>query len=264
MQPELKDLLCIIYGGGAFGVSAMKALHPKYHLIVIDTDPNCEIGQKFPHSTLSEIFSRLSEMVMEEPTSEDDSLPPANSVYFMVGGIQELETILRVYLPKYFIPVAPIHVMKELFKSIMKKTHPNCNFSPVKPRIEQELPENLNDFSYSDSLYLSYAKWDEICPDNCPAPLDYCPFHKKVKPIPVSKFIQLEFSESLSILYESLQLSAGLGGIEGSIIFAPYGVIEQAIQKLQDHDSIILTIATGCRCHGVIDGLKIEKRHKSI
>ena len=115
--------------------------------------------------------------------------------------------------------------------------------------------------------YLSYAKIDEICPDNCSGPISYCPNFKREKPQTITQYLKSYYGTSnsisikkeevseVTIIIESYQLLPGLGGLKGNDI-------QNILKFLRDNMDFLssrkfnMIIATTCNCHGVINFYK--------
>ena len=116
-------------------------------------------------------------------------------------------------------------------------------------------------------VYLSYCKIDEICPDNCVGPENYCPNFKREKPITITKYFQnyyqltnhFRFLEDKSltviIVGESYQLMGGLGGLKGEEIYNSLKKLEKLLDTSTNRNYKLI-IATTCNCHGVINFYK--------
>lgn len=243
----------IIYGGGKFGFQAVQKLKNTALLIVLDTDPKAEISQYYKIAQFSEIIKILEKY-------KDQHLKLLPSVHFVVGNIAHLSNLIDITKPEYLIPVAPIHVMKELFLYRLQTQNFEASTQLLKVEPLVKTPKTLFSFPTETSLYVSYAKWDEKCPDNCPAPLDYCPIHRRTKPKPVFTILQENFENSNFLGFISHQLEPGLGGISiHSALLIMKKFIEK-IKQLEKNQVLELIFATACRCHGVIDKINIQKK----
>jgi hypothetical protein len=254
----------LIYGGGKFAHLAVKRLRTKYSLLILDTDKECLIGQDFVSTPIPELKEILTDdklfnkFIQSDTLNQPDISDHQKSFLFTVGEIPLLEQILQIRKPLYLLPIAPIHVMMELIKDYLSKQIPSIQIISQKPTISTKLfPEELFSFEIKNTLYFSYAKWDEKCPENCPAPLDYCHVHHRKKPKTVREILEDLKSQSNLLSFESTQLAPGLGGINGESLFKEMPFHVKNIKNLKENQEYSLLISTSCRCHGVVDAFKI-------
>ena len=116
-------------------------------------------------------------------------------------------------------------------------------------------------------VYLSYAKIDEICPDNCPGPISYCPTFQRKKPVTITEYLKNYYGTinsvnikkdkitEIVIINESYQLMPGLGGLKGEDIQNSLKILRENLDILNKQEFNII-IATTCNCHGVINFYK--------
>ena len=250
----------LIYGGGKFAQIAVNHLRKNYSLLILDTDKECLIGQEYVSTPITEIKEILTDEKLFINFIKSDNPENQKSVLFTVGGIPFLEQILEIRIPLYLLPIAPIHVMMELIKDYLSKQFPLIQIITHKPTISTgSFPTELFSLEIKDTLYFSYAKWDERCPENCPAPLDYCPVHQRKKPKAVREILETLKSQSNLLSFESTQLAPGLGGINGASLFKEIPFHVNNIKELKENEEYKLLIATSCRCHGVLDKLICKK-----
>jgi len=245
----------IIVGGGKFGKKALDhAKKHKYTTILIDIDPDCYCA-KDTDKTLNDI----SELSIRK-------LSPGKS-YFLNQDIEIIYKLLPVLNPEYIIPVVPVHLMAQLVISLLSenkiKTSPNKGLSEhLNSKGNQELIISHN--SEQGVVYLSHAKIDEICPDNCAGPLNYCPNFKRDKDITITQYLKdfyytneifkIEKTEivNITIIIESEQLEVGLGGLKGKEINLLLKELNNNIELLNTQKCTII-VATTCNCHGVVN-----------
>ena len=124
--------------------------------------------------------------------------------------------------------------MKDLIVHQIRVNYPSYTLQFKEPLLnEKNLPHEINTFAAKDTLYLSYAKWDEKCPENCNAPLDYCPVHKRNKPFTVIDIIKNAYDSELLYSFESEQLAPGIGGINCKKMEKLLFSLDQAILSLK-------------------------------
>ena len=248
----------IIAGGGKFGKKAIDfAKNNNYDAIVIDSDPNC-FASSFINKNkgLEEIIASISSNTQE------------TNIYFLNSEIKVIPIILKELNPDYIIPVVPIHLLANLIIDFFSKN--NIKLIPNKEKVKEfslnynkHLILSINDLN--GTAYLSYAKKNEICPDNCIGPPKFCPTFKREKPITITNSLKKFFNVKknflintkenfleLYILFESYQLIPGLGGLKGKEIITLLKNLETYLPNLKDNNFYII-IATSCNCHGIIN-----------
>ncbi|TXT67610.1 MAG: hypothetical protein BAJALOKI1v1_40011 [Promethearchaeota archaeon] len=254
----MKTLL--IAGGGKF---SKKALHfakkNHYATILIDNDPNC-IASKIINTHFQELKLLLANF---DRNSQ-------NSIVFFENNIIIINELLKKIKFEWIIPVIPLHLTALIVKNFLS----SCNIELVPDgkrcitatkRINPALL--LDSLLQENILYLSYAKQNEVCPDNCAGPSQYCPNFDREKPITLTNYLKKIFNVSnninlsqerreVNIVLHSYQLLPGLGGLKG-------GEIEEVLAKINKHLDLLrknnfrLLIATSCNCHGVVNFYKI-------
>ena len=243
----------IIFGGGKFGSQFIKNMKDPILSFIIDNDTNCLLANEYPKMKIEEANKKiLLDSLNNQPDHEQ------NKFFFIVGNIKTVYDFFKLKTPNYLVPTAPIHVIFELIKVFINLNFPNINLSQIKPRSSFQKPDEMFLFSFDNpEIYLSYAGWDEICPDNCPSPLDYCPFHKRKKPITVSDFLEQQLTKSNYYGFKSTQIGPGYGGIEGKLIKKQLEKLFSFIEQNSNNFPIEILIGTTCNCHGVLSGLQL-------
>ena len=252
MAQDFKFLLII--GGGKFGKKALDyAKKHKYTTFLIDIQPDCYCAQ---HADL--LLDDIVELNIQ------DLIPGCS--YFLNEDIEIIYNLISLLNPEYIIPVVPIHLMASLINSLLNEKSITLNPSN---RLAESLILNGNQeliLSHNATqgiVYLSHAKIDEICPDNCIGPLDYCPNFNRVKEITITQYLK-DFYDSneiikiekntinnVTIIIESKQLQAGLGGLKGREVKITLKELKRHLSLLSNQKCNII-IATTCNCHGVV------------
>ena len=250
----------IIAGGGKFGKKALDfAKKNQYKTILIDIDPNC-----FASEYSNKKFENLENLSLEMK-----NIKPGD-IYFLNQDISTIYELISKINPEYVVPVVPIHLLFLIINSFLSSNNikmiPNENL--MKFFINNANSELILDHIVEKGVvYLSYAKKEEICPDNCSGPPDYCPNFKRDKPITITKYInnfyrvennfkiQNNKISSFIIILESYQLVSGLGALKGTEIDR---VLKELMKKLDIllNKKFNLIIATTCNCHGVVNFYK--------
>jgi hypothetical protein len=249
----------IIAGGGKFGEKAVQfAKEKKYNTLIIDRDPNCYAAQLAEDSTKN--FQTLKNMIPQMKNGK---------ILFFEGDIKKSLYVIKLLNPEYLIPVVPVHFMALLITEFLKRRSISIerNKENVTAFIENiHLDILLNSIDSEGVVYLSYAKKNEICPENCRGPLNYCPNFNREKPMTITKFLTEFFkanknfhfneeSKKVILIIESKQLRGGLGGIPGSTLQLIISNLEKNLSWMKGNN-FELTIATSCNCHGVVNFYK--------
>jgi len=243
----------IIFGGGKFGAHFIKTMEDPILSFIIDNDENCLLANEYPKMKIEEAHK-----IILLGTIKIQSEHGQNKVFFIEGNIKTVYELLKIKTPNYLVPTAPIHVIFEIIKIFISNNFPNINLIPIKPRSSFKKPEEMFIFSFDNSeIYLSYAGWDELCPDNCPSPLDYCPFHKRKKPITISDFLEQQLAKNNYFGFKSTQIGPGYGGIEGKLIKNQLDKLSNFIEHNSNNLPMEILIGTSCNCHGVLSALRL-------
>jgi hypothetical protein len=141
----------------------------------------------------------------------------------------------------WLIPMVPVHVACHWLLA-----GPLQGWEPV------EVPRDLDDLAAlavrgaAGELYLSRAR--HICPDDCAEP-PVCPVTGEKRPEPLYRQLAKASCPELPVfVIASQQLAPGVGG------YPPSALLELASTVTQAPGPLL--VATACRCHGVIHGLK--------
>lgn len=248
----------IIVGGGKFGKIALDfAKKNNFTTLLIDNNPNCYCAKR-----VDKTLKNIDKLKLEKLSIGD--------TYFLNQDMEIIYDLLSMVNPEYIIPVVPIHLMANLVISLLNENA--IKLSPNKDLTEYLATIGNQDLILSHNteqgvIYLSHAKIDEICPDNCAGPLNYCPNFKRDKDTTITQYLKKFYNISeifnlenndtvnITIIIESQQLKAGLGGLKGRDINLILKELKNNIElfKTQKCNAII---ATTCNCHGVINFYK--------
>jgi len=253
----MKSLL--IAGGGKFGKKAIDySKKLRYKTILIDKDPNCYASKQIQnkYESLDNLIKDFKELNQEK-------------ILFFNEDISIIYELIKNFHFEYIIPVIPIHLTSLIVKLCLNSL--GLNIEPESKRINNPINKIETDLllNYNKDtglIYLSYAKIDEICPNDCPGPPNYCPTFKREKPITITNYVKKFFQTQKMIeiskrkkfanfLLESYQLMAGLGGLKGNELKEVVGKIQENKDSFISHKYEI-RVATTCNCHGVISVLK--------
>ncbi len=251
----------LIAGGGKFGKKALEfAQNLHFHTIIIDKSPNCPASEYVDHK-----FTRLEGLL----DSYNNSTKP--KLFLLQKDISIINKLLfdTEIKFKFIIPVVPVHLISLIIKLFLEENgiqivsdKQSCSKSIKSIKKSILLNHNCKD----GVIYLSYAKEDEICPDDCPGPPDYCPNFNRVKPITISKYLKQFFNVSedfaffkkeckVIITLHSYQLKPGLGGLKGNEVYKILSHVKKTLHIVKEKE-VNLILGTSCNCHGVINFFK--------
>jgi hypothetical protein len=207
----------IIVGGGRFGVEAAEYLRKHgREFVIVDKDRNCYAVKKL----------RLKRGLGEEEC-------------FVEGDMNVVVELIEKLNPELVFPTAPLHIAAELAR-VKFNLHPWLEFVDC---ILSGLPPRVVISAGRGSVVVSYNR-DQDCLPKCPSP-DICPVTKIKKPCPMYELVGYANPEGFVLV--SHQLEPGLGALKGS-------ELRKFLNWAERKDRF--TIATACRCHGVITALK--------
>ncbi len=243
----------IIFGGGKFGSQFIKTIKKPILSFIFDNDADCLLAKEFPKIKFEEAHRRI---LLDNTKYKSERIQ--NRIFFIKGNIKTVYKFLKIKTPKYLVPTAPIHVIFEIIKVFINKNFPNIDLTQIKPQSSFKKPDEMFIFSFDNpEIYISYADWDEKCPDNCPSPLGYCPIHKRKKPITVSDFLEQQLLRNNYFGFNSTQIGPGYGGIEGKLIKNQFDKLSTFIEHNSNNLPIEILISTTCNCHGVLSALRL-------
>lgn len=250
----------IIAGGGKFGKNAVNfAKKNNYKTILIDNNPKC-----FASKHMNKKFESLEDLNLKI-----EQIKPGE-IYFLIQDISIIYKLITKFNPEYVIPVVPIHLIAMILKTFLltNTINLNPNVNLTKDFIKKVNKDLMLSYNVEEGVvYLSHAKFDEICPENCSCPPNYCPNFKREKSITITEYfkkfynasgvIKIEINEPCEIINinESYQLKPGLGGLKGKDIKKVLGKLKNNLNLILNQKCNFIT-ATSCNCHGVINFYK--------
>ena len=165
-------------------------------------------------------------------------------------GIEWLNAMLGQDSPvDMIVPAIPVHVAVEWLKLNLKNSY---DIYPVKIPDSwlSRMPHALR--GTTGQAFVSHA--DFLCPDNCPEPEKICTHTGKPRPTDMFLLLEnLEVNDAMPIVIRSHQLLPGVGGIYPTDLRSALDTVRNNCQKT-------LMIATACRCHGVVDFMRLEMK----
>ncbi len=143
------------------------------------------------------------------------------------------------------IPAIPVHVVAEWLKSKWRGKNKVLPF-PLPNHFLEKLPHTLP--NGRSTIYVSHANF--LCPDDCGEPEKYCTVTGRDRGEDLYRLLELTGTHDCpALVIRSYQLYPGVGGIYPKDMWALWEYIQKTGGKP-------LAIATACRCHGVVDGLR--------
>lgn len=147
----------------------------------------------------------------------------------------------------WLIPMVPVHVAYVWLRHTALAS-PDWEPAAVPDELENLAARAIR--GPAGELYLSRAR--HVCPDDCEEP-EVCPVDGESREPPLYQQLA-EFSLRCGrlLVVASRQLAPGVGG------YAPARLWElaEAAQQVPD----LLLLATACRCHGVVHGLRRQRK----
>lgn len=157
------------------------------------------------------------------------------SFRFVPGGINEA---LRVFLscsPDRVFPAAPVHVAAEMVSAASGLGECPGGISALLASI----PTGLTAGTRGGSVFLSLNR-DSTCLPECPSP-ELCPVTGEDRTFPLHEQLRRHLPDAF--ILESVQVAPGLGAVRGPDLMTVF-------KRCREMERA--TIATACRCHGVV------------
>ncbi len=248
----------IIAGGGKFGKKALDfGIKNGYKIIIIDNNPKC-----FCSDYATRKFEKVDNFYSKMEKIE------TGEVFLLIHDISIINELLVKVKPEYVIPVIPIH-LSALIIEIFLREEANINLKSDEDLTIKFANSVSEELLLTHSLeqgvaYLSHAKIDEVCPDNCFGPENYCPNFNREKSLTITRYLKNYYKvynnfiileeniPRIIIIIESHQLSPGLGGLKVEDINHILKNLEEKLDIISNEE-FNLIIATTCNCHGVVN-----------
>jgi len=196
------------------------------------------IIRHIPHATL---------IVVDQKSSTMDG---KNITTIREDGIKWLNRMLDPNASvDMIIPAIPVHVAADWLKLNLKHLF-HIQSLPIKDSWLTRLPHAM--LGTAGQAFVSHA--DFICPDNCPEPVNICTHTGKPRPMDLFRLLaRLDADDLLPIVIRSHQLLSGVGGIYPADLVS-------ALETVCNNSHRAMMIATACRCHGVVEFMRLEKK----
>lgn len=147
------------------------------------------------------------------------------------------------------VPAIPENVVAGWLTLNLTKQY-TVNMLPIPDAWLAKMPNAIR--GKRGQAFVSHA--DFICPDNCPEPERLCTFTGKPRPVDLFRLLEsIDLEGILPIVLRSHQLLPGVGVLYPADLW-------QALYTASRNSHRPLMIATACRCHGVVDFFRLERR----
>ena len=165
-------------------------------------------------------------------------------------GVQWLRDNLNRGAPvDMIIPAIPVHVASAWLKLKIKKLY-DIQTIDIPDAWLSKMPNALP--GATGHAFVSHA--DFLCPDDCPEPEKVCTHTGKPRPMDLFRLMgRLDNDNVLPIVIRSHQLLPGVGGIYPIDLMS---AVDTACKNIHRP----LMIVTACRCHGVVDCIRLKSR----
>jgi hypothetical protein len=174
---------------------------------------------------------------------EHVSVVTAEGIAWLAASLDQRSTVDMI------VPAIPIHVAAEWLLLKLKR---NYDIHPV--RIPNSWLKRMPHARRGKigQAFVSHA--DFICPDNCCEPKKICTYTGKPRRMDLFRLLEdLHWDAVIPIVLRSHQLLPGVGGIYPADLFT---ALDTAVENVEP----FLMVATACRCHGVVDFVRLERK----
>jgi len=152
---------------------------------------------------------------------------------------------------EWIVPAIPEHVA---FSWLCRQLRKDGTVTPlaVPSFFDEQIPNPVR--TEEGVLYTSFATFR--CPDDCEEPAEMCSVTREGRKANLFELIsKIEVPGYQTLVVRSHQLAPGVGGYQLSTLW-------RLLEAARSSDKNIL-VATACRCHGVINGLRFNRSRKS-
>ena len=178
------------------------------------------------------------------------------------SGEQPVETVEQdaidflVHYPglgsEWIVPAIPVHVA---FAWLCRQLAREGTVTPLAAPsvLDQQIPNSTR--GKGGVLHTSFATFR--CPDDCDEPDDKCTVTGEVREAHLFDVVQtIEVEGYQTFVVRSHQLAPGVGGYRLSLLWR---LLEEARSAKKD-----VLVATACRCHGVMNALRFNRKRQSL
>lgn len=181
-----------------------------------------------------------------------DSKPPGHVAdgihYIQSEGVRWfVDNFHRASTVDWIIPALPVHLAAEWIKARLIAENRTVRHFPVPEKILPFLP---NPYRISTDTYaLSHATF--LCPPDCEEPEEFCTVTGLPRSTPIYRLVLGLSLENVVILsIRSRQFAPGAGGFYADDLW-------MLLETVRQHGPADFLLCTGCRCHGIITGLRV-------
>ena len=149
---------------------------------------------------------------------------------------------------EWIVPAIPVHVaFAWLCRQLARERVVTQRAAPS--ILEQKVPNPLR--AKTGTLYASFATFH--CPDDCDEPDESCTVTGELREANLFDVVRnIEVEGYVTQVVRSHQLAPGVGGYQLSALW-------QLLEEARSTEKDIL-VATACRCHGVINALRFNRK----
>lgn len=205
---------------------------------------------RFGRIAVERITRHISHATLIVVDQKPLSIDGADITTIREEGIEWLDRSLVPDAPvDMIVPAIPVHVAAAWLKRRLRylyEIHPYI----IQDAWLDELPHPMR--GAAGQAFVSHA--DFVCPDNCSEPARTCTHTGKPRPMDLFRLLDsMPIEDVLPVIVRSHQLLPGVGGIYPSELLS-------ALDTVCHNSHRPIMIATACRCHGVLDFMRLEKR----
>ena len=153
---------------------------------------------------------------------------------------------------EWIVPAVPVHIaFAWLCRQLAREGV--VTQGAVPSILDHKLPNSQR--AKTGALYTSFASFH--CPDDCDEPNESCTVTGEVREAHLFDVVRnIELGDYLTFVVRSHQLAPGVGGYRLSVLWR---LLEEARATEKD-----ILVATACRCHGVMNALRFNRRRQSV
>ncbi|MDJ0622339.1 MAG: hypothetical protein QNJ17_05210 [Desulfocapsaceae bacterium] len=211
-----------IIGGGKFG-----------------RDAAVKLGQKTPHAKIIMVDSRRLDRAPENVT-----FVHADGIAWLAENFTPESKVTKI------IPAVPLHLAVYWLHKVFPKKDLEGRPFELPDELLAKLPHPIR--QSPSRAVISHA--DFICPEGCNEPERICTYTGKARPASLFKLIgNVDYPPFTPLVLRSRQFAPGVGGFLAEDLW-------RLVAQVEAIGPAHLLIGTACKCHGIVDGLKISPR----
>jgi hypothetical protein len=147
------------------------------------------------------------------------------------------------------VPAIPVHVAAQWVKTKLADAY-DISSASIPDAWLSLMPNAMR--GKGGQVFVSHA--DFICPDDCPEPKRICTHTGKPRPTDLYHLLKrFDFQDVQPLVIRSYQLLPGVGMLYPTDMIKALEVVRKTSHRL-------IMIATACRCHGVVDFMRLTPR----